>query len=202
MQNSKLQIKIQNFIKIKSYKLKANKGFTLIEILVYIAVLVIVLIVAINSFIVFSQAYAKSKADRDTLVNAQAAMDAILREIKYADSIYLPTSCFGDSDIKSVCGGSKRQLSLGTVQNLPADESKTFVDFYLDNYKIYVKREGQSSESITTDKVKVSDLQFTRLVGGVNLDQESVRVQMSVEYNSSASHLQASTTLYSTASLR
>lgn len=181
---------------------KVNKGFTLIEILVYIAVLIIALGIIVNSLITFSHAYSKSKAERDTLSNAQTAMNAILREIKYASAIYQPTSCFGEADPKPVCAGSKRQLSLETYQNLPADESKTFIDFYLDNQKIYLKRESQNSEELTSNKVRVVDLQFTRLAGGANLTEESVRIQITVEYNSNIPHLQTSTTLYSTASLR
>lgn len=181
-------------------KKSKNNGFTLIEGIVYVALFVLIFGAVVGSTLSLFTAFAKTAAQRETITNARTAMDAIVREIKYAKEIYQPTSCFGTSDAKSVCGGgAKRQLTLITSQNLPSDESQTYVDLYLDGNKVYIKREGAPAGALTSGKVRVSNLVFERLNNG---GRESVRTTLTVEYNTDSPKIQNSVTLYSTATIR
>lgn len=130
-----------------------KKGFTLLETVVYIALLTIVTTFLTSFILDLSRSYNKARLKADAASQVRRVLEIMTNEIKTAKSVYTPTSYFGTGD-------SKRQLSLETLYNLPAGENSTFVDFYLDSQKIYQKRESQAEESITSDRVKITNLTF------------------------------------------
>ena len=71
-----------------------KKSFTLIEVLIYIAVLAIIVSVASSFFLWVIRANTKTKAMREVLDNTRRAMEIMTYEIKEAESIYVPTSTF------------------------------------------------------------------------------------------------------------
>lgn len=165
-----------------------KKGFTLIEMLVYVAVLAI-LIVALSSFVLWAiNSNTKTKVMRETSDSARRAMGTILYEIREAKSVYTPTT-------------SASQLSLETTRYLPANETTSFVDFFLCSNRICIKKESQTPVALTSENVNIRDLQFTRIVTG---SSASVQVSFVAEYIGPATkpQYQASISLTSTASLR
>jgi type II secretory pathway pseudopilin PulG len=170
-----------------------QKGFTLLEMVVYIGLVVIVAGLVINFALSLITSYGKTQASKEAMNNASFALDTIVNEIRQASKIYSPTSVFAPTD--------PGQLSLETLLNPPANETSTYVDFYVDNNKLYLKRESQSALALTSDRVKVKNLTFTRLTPPNA--PESVKVQITVGYNAPAgSSFDISTTLNATASLR
>ncbi|OHA70234.1 MAG: hypothetical protein A3F15_01775 [Candidatus Wildermuthbacteria bacterium RIFCSPHIGHO2_12_FULL_40_12] len=171
---------------------KNNKGFTLIEILVYIAILAIIFFVIVSFLIWSIRANAKAKVMNEVLNNVKRAMEIISYEIREASSIYDPTSAFGLHP---------GQLSLETVHYLPSGEESAFVDFYLCGTQLCFKKESQEPIALTLDSVEVERLVFTKVV--VN-DASSIQVDLTVKYNSSSdrSEYQSSINLRSAASLR
>ena len=91
-------------------KNKNDLGFTLAEILVYIAVLSLIMLAVSSLFLWVSRTSSKAKAIKETLDNARRVMRVITYEIREARSIYTPTSVL---DI------SPGQLSLETTKYLP-----------------------------------------------------------------------------------
>jgi prepilin-type N-terminal cleavage/methylation domain-containing protein len=72
-----------------------QKGFTLIEVLIYAAMLAIislVVLVFVNQLLGVNET---TRRTRESLDNARRALDTIAQEIRHADSIYTPTSVFG-----------------------------------------------------------------------------------------------------------
>lgn len=132
---------------------KLNKAFSLLEAVIYTALVGAVLAVmayAVNSmFLVFNSI----SAQNEIVENARTVVDIIILETKQADEIYTPTS-------------SSFQLSLKTSVNLPSGEEYGYVDFYLDNGRIYQKRDGQTQQPITSESVFVSNLSFQYLPQG------------------------------------
>src|SRR3990167_6165146 len=171
---------------------KNNKGFTLIEILVYIAILAIIFFVIVSFLIWSIRANAKAKVMNEVLNSAKRAMEVISYEVREANSIYDPTSAFGSHP---------GQLSLETVHYLPIGEEITFVDFYLCGTQLCLKKESEDPIALTLDSVEVESLIFTKIVVD---DASSIQVDLTVKYNSSSdrSEYQASNNLRSAASLR
>ena len=126
-----------------------QKGVTFIEMLVYLAVFTVIFFI-LTSFIVWTyRANTKAIAMRNVENNAQRAMQIILKEIRQAKSIYTPTV-------------SESQLSLETTVDLPAGETSTYADFFLCGTQICLKRESQEVFALTSNKVKVSNLEFVQ----------------------------------------
>ena len=170
-----------------------SKGFTLIELVIYAALLVVVSVVAISFFIQVVGVTESSRRSREALDNAKRALDVMSQEIKNSKAIYTPTNIFG------VHPG---QLSLETIRDLPADENSTYVDFYVDDERLYIKKEGQGAELVTSEKVKVTNLVFTLL--SPTSSSPEVKIEITVAYADQVSGTSgvASVSLESTAELR
>ncbi len=170
------------FLEKKNYR-----GFTLVEILIYTFLLSLILSIIASFVFWLSYSNTKSKADREASENARNAMEAMLYEIKSAKSIYTPTT-------------TQNQLSLETANYLPDDESSTFIDFFLCDLRLCLKKESQDTIFLTPDTVGISQLEFTQIV--IN-GMPSVKINLTADYlNSSDPGRSASATLTSTASLR
>jgi len=177
---------------LKKFVFRKTNGFTLIEMLVYVATLAILTGALINFFIWSIDVNAKIKTKQTTLKEAQKAIEKILFEIREAQSIYTPTSVFGQHP---------GQLSLKTTHNPPTGETSTFIDFYLCGEQICFKKEGYEATPLTSDKTIVEQLFFTRLSAS---STESIQIGLSLKYNTPNNKpaWQASTSLTSTATIR
>ena len=170
-----------------------EKGFTLIEILVYAAITAIVTSVIVLFLVSSLNAYNKSQALQNTLNNTNDSLKFIIDEIRYAGSVYTLTSVFNSDN---------GQLSLETLQNAPSGENSGFTDFYLDNGRIYRKREGYAAMPITSERVFITKLRFSQFgTTGVN-DSIAVEVNGTINDPGGKQSSQASINLKSTAALR
>lgn len=166
-------------------------GFTLIEIVIYIALFSILTIAAINSIFNILTAYQKGQYKKSAINEANYALKTIIAEIEQSRKIYTPTSSFG------VTNG---QLSLETIQNIPTDETYGFEDIYLDNGKIWLKRENQNAIALTSDKNLAANLNFIHLDAGTNY--ESVKITIDIESREGKIETKAKVKLTSTATAR
>ncbi|MFH1181266.1 MAG: type II secretion system protein [bacterium] len=160
-----------------------NKGFTLTEILVYAATLLIIISAVFPFIFLGMRSGAKAKALREVMSSANYAREIISREIRGAKSIYTPTSNSG-------------QLSLETTKYLQALETESYIDFYLCQERICFKKEGQLAQPLTSDNVRASNLVFTRA------NQDSVRFSFQVDYKNQIFGNTASINVVSAAVLR
>lgn len=165
------------------------QGFTLMEILVYIGVLSIIISVAISCFLWTSQSLAKNRATLETINNGKRAMDAILSEIREAKSIYEPAT-------------TSTQLSLETNKYPAEGETSSYIDFYLCEERLCLKKEGQAPLVLTSEKVRVDYLAFNRV--NTASTTPSVQIVLSISHKAASLKpaLQASFAATSTASLR
>lgn len=185
------QEKGKPLVKIAFASAKANKGFTLPEVLIYSALLAIVslvIIVFINQLLGVNETARRARESTD---NARRVIDTIAQEIRHAESVYTPTSTFGSSP---------GQLSLETLRDVPADEESTYVDFYVDNEQLFIKRESQATQLLTSEKVRVTNLTFTNLTGATTWP--AIRISVTVEYRDPIGGPKNQVTMTSTAVLR
>ncbi len=175
---------------MKKTTLMHGRGFTLVELLMYFGMFVI-LITAITTFSIISiKTIRKNQIKKEVVSATHSAMRTMLYEIKAATGVYNPTSKF---DI------NPGQLSLQTIQDLPAGENLTYADFYIDsNNNLYLKRENSASQILISDKLKISNLEFKYLSSST----ESIKINLTIEYNSSNPEYQYSYDLTSSANIR
>ncbi len=165
-----------------------KKGFTLIEILVYIAILSIVGGAILFGILKLVDFYNISRFDKEVLMNAHLALNKISGEAKYASSIYLPTST------------ANSQISFETSLNPPTDEDETYVDFYLDGGRLCLKRESEDVQILTSEKVEVTSLNFGYLASPTH--PSSIKTTITVRYKTSKEKYQREKTLTSLSTLR
>lgn len=185
---------------IFTYRENQVWGFTLIEAVVYFAIFIVAASVIVLLTINLNRNYIRSRIKSQVLTEGEKVLNAIIAEIATAKSVYTPTSCFGVSDAKTICSGSKRQLSLETLISLPSQENSTFVDFYLDNQKIYLKRESQTVQALTSDRIKITNLTFDYYNPSTN--SVSVAVKLTAGFNTSDPQKTFQVNLASSASIR
>jgi len=166
-----------------------QKSFTLIEILVYIAVLAIITVAISSFFLWFIHSNTKARAIRETLDNTRRAVEIMTYEIKEAKSIYTPTT-------------TSTQLSLETTKYLPEEEKTTYIDFYLCGTRLCLKKESQTPVALTSDRVVVNNLEFLEIT--TTSTAPSIQINLKIDYKNPTGRpeYQASVNLTSTAALR
>ncbi|MBI2577900.1 MAG: hypothetical protein HYV77_03610 [Candidatus Wildermuthbacteria bacterium] len=166
-----------------------SRGVTYIELIVYIAILVVVVSGATSFLLWTARLHLRSQSFQEVTDNASNALNTITREIRKSAGIYTPTT-------------SSTQLSLATKEYMPAGESSSYIDFFLCGTALCLKKESQNPVVLTSDRVEVTSLQFQEVRTGLN--RSSVQIAIGVEYKNPDNRpdLEASITLTSTASLR
>jgi len=165
---------------------KNKAGFTLLEVLIYVAILSLVLLL-VSSFIFYlTLSNSQSRADREVGENARRVLEQITYEINGAKSIYTPTT-------------SASQLSLETVNYLPDGESTTYVDFFICGTQVCLKKESQNPIPLTSDNVQVDLLEFIQVSTN---GSQSIKINLTVKSKSIINNFQPSIDITSTASLR
>ncbi len=165
-------------------------GISMVETVVYIGVLSVftVVIVAILTSIVHT--YNRVRVQRDAVSNGRLAIEAIVQQIAASQAVYAPTSVFGSN---------AGQLSVVTTMGAPVEETVNRIDFWLDNGRIWMRKEGSATTSITSPSVRVNQLRFDQISQG--LGREAVKITLQITGFADAKFT-ASTTLRSTTALR
>ena len=167
---------------------KKSAGVTILEILVAVAVFALMFALMTSFLSRLNYSNAKTKAAREAQENARRAMEVIFNEVRQAKSIYTPTT-------------SLNQLSLETLKYLPPGEETAFIDFFICEQAVCLKKESQDPVAITADSVQVSLLEFTRISYGA---RDSVKINLAVNYKNphNLAESYSLATLSSTVSLR
>jgi prepilin-type N-terminal cleavage/methylation domain-containing protein len=168
------------------YQLPKNRGFTMLEIIIYIALLSLILLLVSSSLFYFNQSNMQTKGDREVSENARRALEIITYEISGAKSIYTPTT-------------SATQLSLETSRYLPANENTSYIDFFMCGTRLCLKKEAQNPIFITSDTIAISNLTFTQVSTNGFM---SIKVSLTATYNGIINNRQPTATVTSTAALR
>ncbi|MEA3398171.1 MAG: prepilin-type N-terminal cleavage/methylation domain-containing protein [Patescibacteria group bacterium] len=125
-----------------------NKGFSLIELIIYIAILIIIVSTVFSFLFWVIRVNKKINSSQELLSGVQRALNILNRDISSAADIYTPTS-------------SSTQLSLITNYNTPSGEEITFIDFFQCGDSLCRKREGQNPEKIMPESITLTSLNFT-----------------------------------------
>ena len=166
-----------------------KQGFTIIEFIVYIAVLAILGGAISTLFLWTLKAHTKARVLQETTFSAQFAMDRVMHEVREAESLYLPTT-------------TATQVSLETATSAPPGETTGYIDFFLCGSALCMKKEEQVPFALTPNTVEVTNLSFTTI--STDTDFPSLRVVMDVRHKNpnNRPELEASVILISTATPR
>ena len=160
--------------------LNNKSGFTLIEMIVYVALVGVISIVLFSVIFFVIRANNKITALSKVSSNAHSVMERMTYEIANSKYIYLPTSNFVNYDYNSSKGD---QLSLATEIGVSSSENISFVDFYIENDTLFLKEDGSDPVALTSSGVLVSGMEFSYYKNG---SRESIMIDMVIQAKNSA----------------
>lgn len=153
------------------YVPRANKGFSLIELLISMALFIVVLTIAVGALLVLINANLKAQNMNDAVSNVQFALDSMSREIRTGMSYYCSTSVpasprGGISDVADCntgTGGTFLSIIEGgqSLTNEDSLDDRRIEYRYNSADRTIERRIGNSSwVSITSSGVSIDVLRF------------------------------------------
>lgn len=143
-----------------------SRGFTLIELLLFVAIFSVVIISFMAVFVTVSQIQIRQSSSAEVASQTQF----LLQTLQY----YIERSSLVDVSADSAT--STLRLRMGAS----AEDPTTIA---LANGQVTIQQAGNPSRVLTSDKVNVTNLQFTRRTNVPGHD--SVGIALTVEYNTS-----------------
>lgn len=159
------------------------------EIIIYVAFLGAISVFIANFLIQTVNTYNRARAEREVASNARLALEQINKTISESQTVYSPTS---------VLNNDAGQLSLITAVGTAPEHSTAYVDFWIDNGIIFMRREGQGAVPLSASSVRVIKFRPERIMQG--LGREAVKIILQIDYASAK--FPATITLNSTTALK
>ena len=166
-----------------------EQGIGLIEIVVYAGLLAVISVLLVNFLMQVINTYYIVRAEREVIGHGRSAIETVHKTITQAQSVYAPTSAFGTN---------AGQLSLVTAQGATAEHTTAYVDFWVENGQLWMRREGELPLALTGTSVNVTQFRLERIVQALGV--QAVRTTLHIEY--ARPKFAASTTLYATSAIR
>lgn len=169
--------------------LKNKNGFTLMETLIYIAIIGGIIGTFVSFSLNISNTRDKSYAQTEVQANARIAMDIITQKIQSASSI---------STTQSVFGVNPGVLYLTVANNAL---NPTIINLSEINGQLQIKEGSASTTVITTNRVQIFNLVFTNL--STSSTRENIGLDLGVQYiTSTYINYQFNQSLHTSISLR
>lgn len=175
--------------------LKNKGGYTIIELLVYMAIIAIVAVVIFDIIFFIYRINNRIVSVIQTNSGAYSAAERIIYEIQNAKYVYKPTSNFANYGYDAT---KSDQLSLVTSAGVSLPETTSYIDFYLENNTLFIKKDGVDPVALTASNLIVSDLSFNYYI---NDWRESIVIDLTIKPNNTLNS-DSSIRLTSTATLR
>lgn len=143
-------------------ELKANQGYTLLEAIIYIAILAALAVTFVHLLFTMARAYTEFQLERSLTSSATLGLERLVREIRQAKSV----------DPLSTLGSHPGRLLLNTTDQTGA---ATTIDFYLLNDTLMVKEGAGQAASTTAKNVNADNLVFHQINAA---NSSAVKIEM------------------------
>jgi Tfp pilus assembly protein FimT len=144
-----------------------KKGFVLAELLIYVAVFAIMSVLIIGFIITVVRTFGDIKVSQSIDDSARNALERMVNEIRYSNSIDVANSTLGSNPGKLVLNTNDRSTGATTT-----------IEFSVGNSKIRVKEGSNAYDDLTSSSTSITNLIFRRIVSTTT--QEAVKIEMSV----------------------
>lgn len=159
---------------------RRQKGFSLIETVIYVSLLAIILVVLINTIFTMNRLYRYLNLSRHIQTSAITALDRMVRDIRDAESVNVGASTLGTSP---------GVLTLNTTTS--SNNPQTF-QFFVSNGVLIVKQDEVDIGPLTLSDVVVDNLIFRHIVTGVS---KAVKIEMTLKAGTSTANFYATAVL-------
>ena len=160
-----------------------NSGFTIIEMMVALALFTIVMTIATGSFLSLIGASSQLQGEQTVMTSMSFALDNMTREIRTGIHYYCWNDAAGndpDWTVKDCPGGAKEFSFVDT-------SSQKRVSYSFENDELVRRKEGNDTpESILSSDVKLESVKFyvtgsKPLSEGTNIEQPTVTIQIKAQ---------------------
>jgi len=165
---------------------KNSRGSSLLETLIYAAILGLVAVLTTGSILAIMKSYSSVKMSRDLNFSASVAMERMANEIRLANNI---------NDAGSIFAASPGKLKLNTVDG---SGSATAIEFFLSGTGIFVKEGSGAPEALTASSTEITSLIFNKITSS----SVSKAVKISLTAKAKGSRMEKTENFYNTAILR
>lgn len=160
-----------------------QNGFSVAEIIIYLAIFTMVSILVINSFITITKSFSITHTNRDLLESGITSMERISREIRQASSIDL---------IESDLSGGVLQLNSTDKDNNPI-----IIKFSKESLILNLYQDDILSGNLLGQNIEIDNLIFRRIV---TTESEAIKIEMTIHDTNSKTNKSAN--FYNTIILR
>ena len=145
--------------------LHTKRGFTLVEMVIYTAILVAILLLIVSFIISFGKAYNVLRSTIHINNSATVSFERMIREIRQANDVDTAASTLNTHPGVLVL----KTTEAGTPVTL---------EFYISGGILAVKKDGVDAGTLTRTDVTITNLVFRNLSNGIS---EAVKVEMTLE---------------------
>ena len=160
-------------------------GYSLVEMIVYLALLTLLTIAIVNATVLMAQSYRNVKAVRSIESSAVSAMDRMEREIRNASNV---------NGSQTTYNSSPGSLMINTTD---ASGTAATLRFYLSSNKVMLDRNGASIGPLTSSDSIVSSLIFRSISTSTSA---AVKIELTIQSGTTTSYI--SKNFYDTAIMR
>jgi prepilin-type N-terminal cleavage/methylation domain-containing protein len=144
---------------------KMQGGFTLVEMIIYVAILGIIAVLSINATLAMTRAFTDLRVSRDLNSSATALFERLTRDIRGAYDINVA---------QSTLNTNPGRLTLDTRDSLGAN---TTIEFYVENGIIKIREGGVAQGTIMTTSTSVTNFVVRQLV---NANTKAVKIEATI----------------------
>lgn len=144
------------------------RGFTLIEIVIYVAILAVLSVLVLSSILSMASAFVKAKTVRRLTLDGETALERITREVRLANAI---------DDAASILGSHPSRLSLDTVRS-STDSTFSNKDFYVSQGRIAFQQDGGAVDYLTSPTSSTTQFIVTKIT---TPHSQAVRIQLALQ---------------------
>ena len=162
-----------------------NKGYSLIEMIVYLAIFTSVSVLVINSFIIVLGSFSATRTNRDLLESGAVVVERIAREIRQAESVDVANSTLGSSP-------GALQLNSNNSGGTPV-----IIEFRIVNGALNLYEDDILVRNLLGQNISVTSLIFRRIS---TTNGEGVKIELTLQ-DSISKNLQTAS-FYNTIILR
>jgi Tfp pilus assembly protein PilW len=144
--------------------IKNNKGFTLFETIIYIAIAGVILVSFVQYSLSVSGSRNKNYAVQEVQANTRMALDIITQKIRMAD------------DVNAVAGPTEGNSDTALTLDMPGGGTAVFS---IQGSALSIN-EGSGEVSLTSNKVNITSLNFTNLA--ISGERDNIKVEFTIEY--------------------
>lgn len=158
-----------------------NNGSSLLETLIYAAILGLVVVFTTNSILAMMKSYSSVKLSRDINFSVSVAMERLANEIRLANDI---------DDAGSVFTANPGKLKL--------DMTGSTIEFFLSGTGLFVKEGADAPEALTANTTEIISLVFNKITSST----VSKAVKISLTAKAKGGRMEKTEKFYNTVILR